>query len=417
MIPTVRARFVLPTPWLVAVAFLAALLLAASFTMEWTQRSAYPEVETLSSSSWTVEEYGEYLTKLAKNKGAVYAFAVLYSASFPFGIDTHALGHRIGYILHEEKGTAAITFCTDHYRDDSCVHAIVIQEFVQQGRAALERLVQACESIPRGTTGYADCFHGMGHGILAYLAYDYEQAITECKTVGEIATGANPDTDHQALFVWKQCVDGATMELMQGLHDAAAWAKALPTYMPESDLLMPCNASYMPDAVRDSCYIYLRPRLMRAAGIAKNDRTFDPENYATALSYCEAVPEEFHRKTCYGGFGMQFVYSINGNDNRTFGELPFTSLKKIHELCALAPFEGQSACTATAAETILGGSRNVATVSTFCSLSPDAVIKDRCYNSTIRLLKQYVPDAAANPPCESFPTSYWQMCRQSLTES
>ncbi|MEK9160543.1 MAG: hypothetical protein AAB440_00705 [Patescibacteria group bacterium] len=374
----------------------------------------YPEVTELSSSSWSADAYAGYLTDLAKRKGAVYAFAVLYKASFPFGIDTHVLGHRIGYVLYDERGSEAIRYCTETYRDDACVHAVVIQEYVTQGRAALTTLAAACESIPRGTSGYADCFHGIGHGILAYLEYDYETTIVECKAVGEAATGADPMTDHQAQFVWKQCVDGATMELMQGLHDQEAWSKAIPTYMPEDDLRMPCNASYVPAEVRGSCYIYVRPRMLRAAGIAADEYTFDQKKYTKALAYCEMIPEELDRKTCYGGFGMQFVYSVNGNDNRTFGELSLPALTTVHELCALASFEGRSACIATAAETILGRSRDVETVSTFCGLTEDAVLQDRCYTAAIGLIKQYVPNATVYPFCAIVPHTYWLLCQEAL---
>ena len=396
---------------LVAV-LLAVALVWGAFLLRSPDTLVYPEVAELSSVSWTKEQYADYFTKLARTKGAVYAFAVLYKAPFPFGIDTHVLGHYVGYVLHDERGTDAITFCTEYYRDDACVHAIVIQEYVREGREALTRLAMACESLPRGTVGYADCFHGIGHGILAYLAYDYQTAVGECKTVGEIAANADPDTDHQVLYVWKQCVDGATMELFQGLHDKEAQAKVVPIYLPETDARMPCDASYVPDAVRGSCYIYARYRMLTIEHAAQGVDV-DRDAYARALAHCEEVPNADDRKSCFGGFGMDLVYRMSGNDNRSFEKLSGSAMSTIHELCVLAPnFNDQSPCILTAAETILGRSRDVGATIEFCALSPDPALRDRCYHALILSANLYVPNNVDQIVCAKLPPEYREPCRE-----
>lgn len=403
--------------------FIAVLLLvigifASGLFFYFSDALRYPELAELSSTSLSAEEYADYFTKLAREKGAVYAFTILYKAPFPFGIDTHTIAHYVGYILYEERGSDAITFCTEEYLDDACVHAIVIQGLVREGHQALQYLTNACENLPRGTSAYADCFHGMGHGILSYLNYDYEETVTQCKEVGILASQQGSQQEHQALYVWKQCIDGATMELFQPLHDKQAQAMVKETYLPDSDPLMPCDASFLPDEVRSSCYIYVRSRALRAAGIAHDDFSLNADKHRKALSYCEAIPNVGDRKACYGGFGMHFVYTANGNDNRTFQDMNDEALKKINTLCSLAPtLDWQSPCVLTAAETILIRSRDVDTAMRLCSLTPDATIKDRCYRATIELTTMYVPKRDRLGMCTKVPVSYKEFCYEKTTDS
>lgn len=406
LVSSVRGQFFAAVLLLV---FLGLVVLGTSFVSTPT----YPEVAEISSSSWTQDEYTNYLTELAREKGAVYAFDVLHRSSFPFGINTHALGHPLGYILHEEKGSSAITFCTNRYHDDSCMHGVVIQEFIVEGRNALATLAKECENVGRGKAEYADCFHGIGHGIVAYLPYEYEEAIEQCKEVASVATQADPSTDHQGLYVWRQCVDGATMEMLQGTHDADAWAEHAPKFMPDADLRMPCSAEFVPPEVRSSCYIYIRSRMLKAAGIERTDSSFEHTEYVRALSSCEAIPDNNDRKYCYGGFGMHFVYAVNGNNDRIFGEMGESEMRKVHELCMLASeLEGQSPCTVTAAETILGKSRQPKSAARFCALAPDSVIKDRCYIALIGIGPLYAP-GTEQELCMNVPSEYQERCRSS----
>lgn len=375
---------------------------------------SYPEVRELSEASWTPQEYTAYFKDLAERKGAVYAFEIRRRAAFPAGIDTHALGHIIGYVLHEQEGGArAILQCAKYqqHNDDACMHGVVIQEFVTRGIGALTDLARSCETAGRGTPAYYYCFHGIGHGIVAYLDYDFETSITRCKEAAEAAVGEDADTDYQAEFVWKQCIDGASMEATLGQHDQEAWAKVAHRYMPPDDLLMPCNASYMPDAMRMSCYAYARGRMLSAEGLKRDDTVFEPAAYRRAISHCQGVPNIDDRKACYGGFGVYFTFAANGQDDRWFESMSDAAIKKVHDLCMLAPgLDAQSPCTLTAAESLVDKSDSARTVLRFCELAPDETIQDRCYSVSTMFAKMYLSFPQFVLMCLQIPEPYAATC-------
>lgn len=377
-----------------------------------------PEVGELAKVSWTPQEYTAYFKDLAERKGAVYAFEVRRHAVFPPGIDTHALGHTIGYVLHKQQGGAkAILQCAkyEQHNDDACMHGVVIQEFITRGIDALADLARSCETAGRGTPAYYYCFHGIGHGIVAYLNYDFEASIDLCKEAAEAAVGEDADTDYQTEFVWKQCIDGASMEATLGQHDQVAWEKASPQYMPDDDLLMPCNASYMPDAMRMSCYAYARGRMLKAEGIRRDDTVFEPAAYARALAYCTDVPDVDDRKACYGGFGVYFTFAANGQDDRWFENMSDAAIQKVHDLCMLAPGrDAQSPCTLTAAEALVDKSDSARTILSFCAFAPDETIKDRCYTASVMFAEMYLSFPQFVLMCLRIPEPYAAACWDQL---
>lgn len=361
-------------------------------------------------TSGTLAEYKTYFTELAREKGAKHAFVTLRMADFPFGIDTHAIGHEIGYVLYEQEGGAGIGTCSDAFRGAACAHAIVIQEYIHEGASALERLSLTCAEKPEGSFERSDCFHGIGHGILAYADYNYESAIGECTTASEIVLAHNADTNGAALR--RECVDGVTMEMMQGFHDPEAWEKMRATYLPESDLFMPCSASFMPEELNQTCYLFIRSRIFKHLGRVKGDAQVHPELYTKALSYCEQLPDTdiASSRACYAGFGVDFVYLVTGNDDRSFPKMSDTQLNTVHELCSFAPtLDGRSACTLTAVDMVLSRGEGTRAAARFCSLTPDPVLKERCYTTLISLSERYSPSEHL---CGYLPEPYATTCRE-----
>jgi hypothetical protein len=60
------------------------------------------------------------------------------------------------------------------------------------------------------------CFHGLGHGVLAYTEYDLEKAVDICKRTG---------TKQYNNEEYAECVGGAIMEIIGGgFHDPQKWA-------------------------------------------------------------------------------------------------------------------------------------------------------------------------------------------------
>ncbi|MEQ1678394.1 MAG: hypothetical protein ABL876_16990, partial [Chitinophagaceae bacterium] len=261
----------------------------------------FPEIEEISSVSWDYDSYVAYFTDLAEKKGARYAFDVLIEAPMPHGVDIHEIGHHIGYVLYEQKGIGGISECTEALQN-ACAHAVIIQTLIEHGLSALGEVANVCAEAPGGRGAYAVCFHGVGHGILAYLDYDYKSAVSECRNVYDsVRLAEGPPRIENIENVWLQCVSGATMELMQGSHDVLMREKMQEVYMPASDVRMPCNASYVPDEVRSACYTYVTGRFFEAAGATRGIPS--PEFYPKTFSYCEKITATDAKSidACYRG--------------------------------------------------------------------------------------------------------------------
>ena len=364
-------------------------------------------IELSFARGWDTQQYQEYFERLARNRGAVYAYDVLREASIPENVDTHEIGHSIGWVLYEEKGIAGMAYCTESFRS-ACAHALVISAYVERGEAALPQIVKACEEAPGDKGAYATCFHGMGHGILAYFGYDYEQALGKCEEVGDLLTLDDSRTTSRE--VWNRCVEGATMELDLGTHDPALWEQAKLVYFPDNDLYMPCNAAYVNPEVRPMCYSYLTWRFLEAAGASRGVSSVD--TYAQAMMYCRAIEDPKERSGCYGGFGKNFVYQAT-LDERKARTLSNEALSLMTTWCGAAgTAEGEESCMLA----VLNG-LDLATLTgseaatRLCALQSAGVVQDSCYTHLMYNGQYYFNETGElSTFCKTLPEGYQQQC-------
>lgn len=346
------------------VTFLLVVFVAAGlFVYTQTRPSAeYPEVIALSSEeARTFEELTEYFKNLARDKGAAYAFEVLRRAEFPLGTDMHLLGHEVGYALYDEKGIDGIASCTDEFRN-ACSHSLVISAFIEHGESALPTISKACKRAPGGKGAYTMCFHGLGHGVLAYVGYDLEKAIMLCKKAG---------TKEYAQGEYVECVGGTVMEMLSGVHDRTAWGLQAEKYLKKDDPLFPCTADFMSREVRPVCLAHITPNLFLAAGL--NLASLDPAGYPRAFRFCEALPKSasVERESCYGGFGKEFITLARERDIRDLGSMGPTELRKVREWCNAAEHvQGKKWCENYALASLFWGGESEADASfAFCELA------------------------------------------------
>ncbi len=393
---------------ILAGAVLIAILLTFAFfrlpSLETLVPGYYPEVQELGSAHFSFQQYQDYFRKLADRKGAVYAFSVLSRAPFPPGVDLHLLGHTIGDMLYKQKGIDAIKLCTDAFRN-ACSHSVVIGILNDYGEGVLPQIGKTCMEAPGGKGAYTMCFHGLGHGVLAYAGYDLKKAVSMCKVVGTPAY-------HDREYV--ECVGGTIMEMIAGVHDRQAWEKQVGNYFKETDPLYPCDASWMPAETRGICYTYLTPHLFTAAGGDLNHPT--PEVYAKAFSYCDALPTGSDRDTCYAGFGKEFVVIAQGKDVRDIGNTPAAALQNVHDWCALADdAKGTIACNGTALSSLFWGGENTPDASlAFCALTPSGSdVAQACYGQLLSNIGYYITDPTKRIAlCEKLPESYRAACKK-----
>lgn len=365
--------------------------------------STLPEVKELAESKWSFQQYSDYFRKLAEKRGAVYAYKVLLYAPFPPNIDIHLLGHTVGDMLYEQKGLAGIRDCTQDFRN-ACSHSVVIGYLREHGEGSLPEIVKTCREAPGGKGAYTMCFHGLGHGVLAFTGYDFEKAIQMCKLTGS-------EQYHNREYI--ECVGGATMELMAGVHDRGAWELQRPKYFKDEDPLYPCDATFVPDEVKPICYTHLTPHLFESAG--GDLGRLMPESFGPAMNYCDAIPKSrvADRDACYGGFGKEFVVLARSRDIRDMGSATAESLKPVREACALAgDTRGEALCNLNALNSLFWGGENKPDAAlNYCSIASGEAAS-QCYNDLIGNIRYYLGGTRKGDEiCGRLPVPYQASCR------
>jgi len=364
------------------------------------------ELNNLKGSESYVE-LKDFFVNLAKEKGGEYAFNVLKEANISPGIDLHLLGHNIGEVLYQQKGAAGMQYCTQDFRN-ACSHTIVVGLFSEKGTAALPEIVKSCELAPGGKGAYGMCFHGLGHGILSFTGYDLPKTVKLCEKAQQGKNGRE----------FTECVGGAIMEIISGGdHDKKLWQKQSDKYLTTDDPLYPCNASYMPNEVKNSCYVYLTPHLFRFAGADLGNPL--PMYFEKAFEYCEFIPPDDvqNKMTCYEGFGKEFVVLAKSRDIRNIDKITSDEIKTVHSWCNLSVKDhGRQACTVGALGSIYwGGENNRSAAISFCKQAIDASRSDICFSSLIGMVEYYIADPGYRSDfCSELPKEYSGNCRDRL---
>ncbi len=225
------------------------VLLGALYVSSGSGSGTLSEAQDLIGKEYGFRELSDYFEDLALDKGALYAFDVLREAKLPPNIDIHLLAHTVGDILYKQKGAAGILLCTQDFRN-ACSHTIVIGTLLEKGPDSFKEIAALCKKAPGGPGAYTMCFHGLGHGVLAYNGYDLAKAAEMCGLSG--APGGKEEAE---------CIGGTVMEMVSGVHDKEVWEAKKGEYFKDSDPLYPCTAAFMPASAKRMCYTYLTPHL------------------------------------------------------------------------------------------------------------------------------------------------------------
>lgn len=388
----------------IGIVFLALVCVGGYLLLSHTQgQTGFPELTELAGHpEWTFQDLSTYFRKLAEEKGAVYAFQVLLIAQIPPNTDLHLLAHVVGDVLYKQQGLEGIHVCTQDFRN-ACSHSVVIGFLREHGEGSLPEIVATCKKAPGGKGAYTMCFHGLGHGVLAFNEYHFDKAVEMCKK-----TGSKEYQEREYI----ECVGGATMEMIAGVHDRDAWKKQLTTYFKKSDPLYPCNADFMSPLVRPICYIHLTPYLFDRAGIDLGKP--DPELYGASFAFCDLIPREQaqDRDACYSGFGKEFIVLAQDRDVRDIGSMKASQLTYVRSWCKLAGDEqGERVCNLSALGSLFwGGENNPEAAFTFCEIA-EGQAQGECYSTLSSQISFYLSgDMRQRSLCERLPESFRQVC-------
>lgn len=370
---------------------------------------ALEEIALIESKDWSFETLKIYFQDLSDQKGADYAFEVLKLAPLPPNIDLHLLGHVVGDKLYQQKGIGGISLCTQDLRN-ACSHSIVVGYFLEKGEAGLRDIAQTCRNAPGGVGAYTMCFHGLGHGILAYKDYNLEEAVKICNK-----TGTDKYRNREAI----ECIGGAIMEIIGGGgHNRELWKKQNKNYLSSTDPLFPCNSEFMPENARNQCLNYLTPHLFI---LAEADLGYpESEDIEAAFQYCLRADKKEQQNACFGGFGKEFVVLAQNRDVRKIDQMQSGQLLQVYEWCELANNEeGIKYCLEQAINSLFWGGENNPQVSIdFCGVIPNSTHQTDCYSNLFANIKTYIKNSSKQRGiCQKLPESALTKCLESITKT
>lgn len=368
-------------------------------------RGAHPEARTLNAQTLTQEAYEDVFENIAQEKGALYAFAVLKKISFPSEINTHNIGHVIGEELYKQEGIDGIHICTSEFRY-ACAHALVIGIFADEGEFALESIKDICESSGESVASSPMCFHGVGHGLLAYLNYDFEHAVSLCESV-DSENISKPEEGLRFVNASDECVGGVAMEIVTGTHDPDAWDRAKETYVPDGELFMPCNMPFLSEQSRSMCYFYYSERLLTELGLGQ-DRNY-ADVFLDAHNACKMLSNVNEQNACVSGLAKEFVFFAERNDRAGSKHMSNEALHQVHIWCALAG-EASEVCVKSAVRSLFwGGEIDSTNAVNFCAGA--ALHKDICFGTLFAEAAYFLtPKEKQRRVCAKIPKPHQAFC-------
>jgi hypothetical protein len=359
------------------------------------------DLEKLSEVEPDFASIRAFFVTLSKEKGGVYAFEVLKQAVTPPNIDMHLLGHAIGEEIYTQHGLDGMQYCTHDFRN-ACSHSVVIGALLAEGPEVFDKVNDACRKAPGGSGAYTMCFHGFGHGVLAYADYEVPEAVKLC---GKVGTPEYNDEEEA------QCIGGIVMEMFQGVHDLEVWQQKKDKYLSTTDPLRMCMSDYMPESAKVLCYSYITPFIFDAAGANGGNPT--PDMYPKSFAFCDAVKDDRQRQSCYGGLGKEFVVFAQDRDIRKMEDTPNDRLKLSASWCALAEKqEAKQACLLSILDSLYWGGENDPEVSVrYCSLLEEGEDKNNCFSHLFGIASYYQKDPQVYKElCRVVPESFVAQC-------
>lgn len=372
--------------------------------VEFSEAAFAQDMKKLETTGNDFASIRAFFVSLAQEKGGAYAFEILKRATLPPNTDLHLMGHAVGDELFKQQGLEGMKYCTHDFRN-ACSHSIVVGALLADGMSVFDKVNDICKLAPGGPGAYTMCFHGFGHGVLAYTDYEVPEAIELCKKVGTAEFGYQEES---------QCIGGIVMEMYGGINDPATWEAKKDKYLSPDDPLRMCKADYMPDTAKVLCYSYITPFIFDAAGAVNGNPR--PEIYPKSFAFCDEVKDDVQRESCYGGLGKEFIVLAQDRDIRRIEDTPSDKLKLAASWCMLASKEeAQNACLGEILDSLYWGGENDPEVSIrYCSLLESSV-QQNCFDHLFEITTYYRPDYDGRQAiCNAVPEAYSKQCADVL---
>ena len=335
------------------------------------------EPDALPSASppeMTVEDYTALLSDTEKVReymrsyGPEQTLELLRLGEVETGLDCHGSAHHLGRMAFAEYGAAAASGLAETCQS-GMRHGVMEQLFGGRGIANLAEDVDALCPDADDAFGRHQCFHGVGHGVMAWTAYELEDALGIC--------GRLSDESGQ-----RSCYSGVFMEnVVSGLSGAVGQRSA---YVNAEDPHYPCNA--LPERYVSDCYWYQTSQML----------TVFNQDLGRVADACVEAPAS-SRRSCFGSYGRDVGAAHRRN--------PYL----VVQYCRLPEsLMHQGDCIDGAARTLFWDETQQSAGLALCAEVEAPIVAEACYQSIINQAHAVVADLG--PFCGQLPGRWRERC-------
>jgi len=191
----------------------------------------------------------------------------------------HTAAHYFGKVLYQEEGLEGIVACDDKF-SFGCYHEFIGTAISDKGLSVSKSLSEHCDAMGSKFL-VLRCKHGIGHGITAYIGYEYKDLLESLNTCLPLQTDD----------LIGGCYGGVFMEynFRTMLAEQAQFRE-----FEEHNSLYPCNI--LPSQFHSSCY-YWQPQWWNSVLSGTEE-----EKYKKIASFCNPLPKN-SQNDCVSGAG------------------------------------------------------------------------------------------------------------------
>lgn len=266
-------------------------------------------------------------------------------------VDCHQEAHLLGRTAYEFYQSAVFQKSRPECHS-GFIHGAMEAFLVEKGMADLPANIdRLCSHLPTSFSRF-ECFHGVGHGVLAFQNYDLPQALKICQSLRDD-------------FQKSSCYGGIFMENIVVAEGNGA-RPAHETKWVSSDPHFPCNAIDVDFEIRSQCYYMQTSRMLNLFG----------HDYPQIVSECLNAPQDMVG-VCFQSLGRD----VAGQSLR--------AAEKISEVCQLVPRDYFDRCLTGGLNVIIDfwGERLTDQAAKLCQLVANQNSKQHCYLVYAKRLK------------------------------
>lgn len=332
------------------------------------------ELPSAAPPEMTAEDYTALLSDMDRLReametwGPAQTLELLRLGEVETGLDCHGSAHHLGRMAFAEYGAAA-AFGLDESCQSGMRHGVMEQLFVGRGIANLADDVDVLCPDASNAFGRHQCFHGVGHGVMAWTAYELEDALGIC---GRLSDEAGQ----------RSCYSGVFMEnVVSGLSGAVGQRS---TYVNAEDPHYPCNA--LPERYVNDCYWYQTSQMLNVLG----------QDLGKVAETCLDAPA-IGRRSCFGSYGRDVGAMHRGN--------PYL----VVQYCRLPEsLMHRGDCIDGAARTLFWDATEQDTGVALCSAVEDPIVAESCWQAIVNQAQTVVSDL--EPFCGQLPGRWRERC-------